>query len=283
MSPPDDAELRPVRPSHPGRRRSPLARWYRRNERALLGVTGFVGFLLFWEIGSRVGLIEPLFFSRPTEILAAGADEVQRPRFWKDVQVSSFEFGVGYFAAVLLAVPLGVMVGWYRRVSYAVDPWLNFINSLPRVALLPLVVLWVGLGVESKILVVFLGAFFSIVIPAVQGVRTVDRRLLDVAWSFGASQRRIFTSVVAPATVPFIVTGLRLGVARALIGVIVGELYAQTEGLGVLIGRATASLQADRMLFGVLIFTVAGIVGVEAIRLVERYFERWRPVTEEPT
>ena len=91
------------------------------------------------------------------------------------------------------------------------DPWLNLFNSLPRVALLPLIALWVGIGLESKITVVFLGAFFSVVIPTAQGVRTVDRRFLDVAHSFGASQRRLFTSVVLPATVPFIVTGLRLG------------------------------------------------------------------------
>ena len=173
------------------------------------------------------------------------------------------------------------MVGWYRRVGYMFDPWLNLFNSLPRIALLPLIVLWVGLGVESKVTVVFLGAFFSIVIPTVQGVRTVDRRFLDVAHSFGASQRRLFTSVIAPATVPFIATGLRLGLGRALVGVVVGELYAQTEGLGVMIARASDNIQPDRMFFAILIFTFTGIVGVEGLRRVERYFDRWRPRLEE--
>ena len=97
-------------------------------------------------------------------------------------------FVVGYLLAVVLAIPLGLIFGWYRRLSYMVDPWLNLFNSLPRIALIPLLVLWLGLGVESKIAVVFLGAFFSIIIPTVQGVRTVDRRFLDVAHSFGASQ-----------------------------------------------------------------------------------------------
>jgi ABC-type nitrate/sulfonate/bicarbonate transport system permease component len=119
------------------------------------------------------------------------------------------------------------------------------------------------------------------VIPTVQGVRTVDRRFLDVAHSFGASQRRLFTSVVLPATIPFVVTGLRLGIGRGLIGVVVGELYAKTDGLGVIISKASSNLQPDRMFFAILIFTFTGIVGVSALRRVERYFQRWRPAREE--
>ena len=247
----------------------------------MLGSVGVIGLLLIWEIGSRMGLIEDFFFSRPTSIVAAGIKEVQIPRFWNDVRVSGFEFATGYIGAVVLAIPIGLIFGWYRRVSYMADPWLNLLNSLPRVALLPLIALWIGIGIESKIAVVFLGAFFSVVIPTVQGVRTVDRRFLDVAHSFGASQRRLFTSVVLPGTVPFVVTGLRLGIGRGLIGVVVGELYAQTDGLGVIISRASSNLQPDRMFFAILIFTFTGIVGVESLRRVERYFQRWRPVREE--
>jgi NitT/TauT family transport system permease protein len=213
--------------------------------------------------------------------VAAAVKEVQLPRFWDDVRVSAFEFASGYLLAVLLGVPLGIAFGWYRRLSYMADPWLNLFNSLPRVALLPLIVLWLGLGTQSKIAVVFLGAFFSIIIPTVQGVRTVDRRFLDVARSFGASQGRLFISVVAPSTIPFIATGMRLGLGRALIGVVVGELYAQTDGLGVMITKAAANIQPDRMFFAILIFTGTGIVGVEALRRVERYFDRWRPKLEE--
>jgi NitT/TauT family transport system permease protein len=246
-----------------------------------LGVVGLVGFLAFWEVGSRAGFIDDFFFSRPTAIVAAAVREVQLPRFWNDVRVSAFEFSTGYLLAISIAIPLGILIGWYRRLSYMADPWLNLFNSLPRVALLPLLVLWLGLGQPSKIAVVFLGAFFSVIIPTVQGVRTVDRRFLDVARSFGASQGRLFRSVVAPSTVPFITTGLRLGLGRALIGVVVGELYAQTDGLGVMISRASNNIQPDRMFFGILIFTVTGVIGVEALRRVERHFDRWRPRLEE--
>jgi NitT/TauT family transport system permease protein len=259
------------------RRRNPLSRWYRRNERTVLSVAGVVTFFVAWQVGSDAGLIDKFFFSSPREILAAGAEEVQLPRFWKDVRVSATELGVGSFAAVVLAVPLGIAIGWYRRVSLTFDPWLNFFNALPRVALVPLVVLWAGLGVEMKTIIVFLGGFFSIILPTVEGVRTVDRQFLDVARSFRAPQRLIFTSLVIPGTLPFIVSGIRLAVGRVLAGVIIGEFYAQTDGLGVMIRKAEASLHSDRMLFGVLLFTVLGVVLNETIGYVERYLQRWRP------
>ncbi|MDP9251839.1 MAG: ABC transporter permease, partial [Chloroflexota bacterium] len=194
-----------------------------------------------------------------------------------DVKISAFELGVGSLVAILLAVPLGIAIGWYRRVSLTVDPWLNFFNALPRVALIPLVVLWAGLGVEMKTIIVFFGGFFSIILPTVEGVRTVDRQFLDVARSFRAPQRLIFTSLVIPGTLPFIVSGIRLAVGRVLAGVIIAEFYAQTSGLGVMIARSGATLQPDRMLFGVLIFTIVGIALTEGIGTVERYFQRWRP------
>lgn len=265
----------------PGARGSAGAGIVVRNERLLLGLAGILGFLFAWELGSRAGIVSPLFFSRPTGILAAGAREVQVARFWSDLRASGLEFGIGYALAILAGVPLGLAAGWYRRLQYVLDPWLNFFNSLPRLALLPILLIWFGLGIESKIAVVFLGAFISILIPTIQGVRTVDRRYIDVARSFGASQGRLFTSVVAPSTVPFVLTGLRLGVARALIGVVSGELYGATEGLGVMIARAGQAFRADRLLFGVLIFTLAGIVGVELIGRFERRFQRWRPKAQQ--
>lgn len=259
------------------RRRHPLARWYRRNERMILSVGGVLAFFALWQIGSDAGLIRKFFFSSPLAILAAGVQEVQVPRFWEDVKVSAIELGVGSFAAIVLAVPLGIAIGWYRRVSLAFDPWLNFFNALPRVALVPLVVLWAGLGVEMKTIIVFLGGFFSIILPTVEGVRTVERQFLDVARSFRAPERLIFTSLVIPGTLPFIVSGIRLAVGRVLAGVIIAEFYAQTEGIGVMIVKAAASLQSDRMLFGVLILTLVGVVLNETIGYVERYFQRWRP------
>ena len=259
------------------RRRSPVGRWYRRNERSVLGVSGLLAFFAFWQIGSFIGFIDPFFFSRPSEVVAAAIYEGQLPRFWTDVRYSLTEVVVGFIASVGLAVPLGLLIGWYRRVSFTFDPWLNFFNAIPRPAFIPLVVLWVGLGIEMKTVIVFLGGFFSIIVPTVEGVRTVDRQLLDVGYSFRASSRRLFTTLVIPATIPFIATGIRLALGRLLIGVVIAELYAQTQGLGVMIGAAADNLQSDVMMFGILIFTLMGVITTTAAGRVERYLQRWRP------
>lgn len=250
---------------------------YRDNERTILGVASFVGFFLYWELGAALGWVDLFFFSSPSRILYAGFREVQLARFWNDVRVSGTELFGGYILAVVLGIPLGIFTGWYRRLNFFLDPWLNFLNALPRVALLPLIVLWVGIGIWSKILVVFLGAFITIWINTLYGVRTVDKRFLDVAHSFNASQGRIFTTVVMPGSVPFILAGLRLGVGRALIGVIVGELYSANAGLGYMIAVAGQTLQTDRLLFGVVLLTLMGVVLVELLRLVEHRFQKWRP------
>jgi ABC-type nitrate/sulfonate/bicarbonate transport system permease component len=268
----------------PRRHRHPVVRWYRRNERPMLSVVGIVLFFVIWQIGADIGAIDKLFFSSPTAIAAAGWEEVQNPRFWEDAKVSGWELLVGSAIAIIVSIPLGLVIGWYRRLNYAADPWLNFANALPRAALIPIIVLTAGLGVEMKIVVVFLGGVFTIMVATVEGVRTVERQLLDVARSFRASQRRIFTSLVIPGTLPFIVSGMRIAVGRVLAGVIIAEFYAQTQGIGVMIYKASNQfLQggSDRMMFGILLFTLFGIVLYEAVGYAERYFQRWRPSLEE--
>jgi NitT/TauT family transport system permease protein len=262
------------------KRRPPLVRWYRRNERTVLSIAGVVLFFALWEIAARMGLIDKFFFSSPTDIAAAAAAEVPKPRFWEDAKITALELVVGTAVAVALAVPLGIFIGWYRRFSLTFDPWLNFFNALPRVALVPLVVLWFGLDWQMKAVVVFLGGFFAVILPTVEGVRTVERHLLDVSRSFRAGQRLIFTSLVIPGTLPFIVSGLRIAVGRVLAGVVIGEFYAQTQGIGVMTYKASATSQPDRMMFGILIFTILGIALYEAVGAAERYFERWRPTLE---
>ena len=253
------------------------------NERLILGAAGVIGFLLLWQWASMNELVNSRWFPAPSLIFQSAVEEVQTERFWDAALISFNEFAWGFGLAVIIGIPLGLATGWFERLNYALDPWINFFNALPRVALLPILVIIFGvLGPEAKIAVVFLGAFISILIVTVMGVRTVDRRYLDVANSFNASQRRIFTSVVALATVPFIITGLRIGLARALIGVVTGELYAWSRkgGLGSEIKVSSLALDIDRMLFFVFIFTLAGIVGVQVIKAIERRFQKWRPQQE---
>jgi ABC-type nitrate/sulfonate/bicarbonate transport system permease component len=179
--------------------------------------------------------------------------------------------------SVAFGVPFGIMVGWYARMSYIFDPFINALNATPRVALLPLVIIWLGIGILSKVGIIFLGAVFPILINTRDGVKTTPFNLLNAARSFGASEWMVFKTVVLPSTVPFILTGLRLGVGRALVSVMVGELYAATAGIGFMITVAGATFQTDKVFVGVLIFALSGMISMEMLTKVERRFDKWRP------
>jgi ABC-type nitrate/sulfonate/bicarbonate transport system permease component len=255
-----------------------------RASRRLVGGAWFAASVLLllvaWEVASRLELLNPLFFSRPTEIIEAAIREVQLGRFWRDVGTSALAFTVGFGIAAAAAVPLGLAIGMNRKARHIAGPWVEMLNSTPRVALLPLVVIWVGLGIKAAIVVVFLGAAVSILISTIDGVKTIDPSYLRLAQSFRASSRLRFKSVVFPATIPSIVAGLRIGVERALIGVFVAELFGGNAGVGFMIKRAGENLQADRVFFGVLVFIVFGLLAVAAVSRLERHYQHWRPVRQ---
>jgi NitT/TauT family transport system permease protein len=151
------------------------------------------------------------------------------------------------------------------------------LNAVPRVTLLPLLVIWFGIGIWSKVVVVFLGAVIPILINTQAGVNANEARFLKVARSFGASELKIFVSIILPGAVPFIFTGLKYGAGRALLGVVVGELYAATAGVGHMIADAGNSFQTDVVFFGIALFTASGLVTVAVLDRFERRFENWRP------
>ena len=257
---------------------SKLYKFYLNQEKKILGGTAVVLFLILWElVGNVFQLINPMFMSAPSLIFKAAVELVRSGEIWNDLWVSGLEFFWGYMMSVLVAIPLGIAIGWYKRVSYLFDPFINAMNATPRVALLPLVIIWLGIGVLSKVGIIFLGAVFPIIINTRDGVKTTPSNLLTAARSFGASEWVLFKSVVMPSTLPFILTGLRSALGRALVGVLVGELYAATAGIGFMITVAGATFQTDKVFVGVLIFAVAGLIGTELIGKIEKHFERWRP------
>ena len=256
---------------------SNLYKFYLNQEKKILGTSSVIVFLLAWEtIGNWSGLINPMFMSAPSLIWKAAVQLVGSGEIWNDLRVSGIEFAWGYFLSVIFAVPFGIMVGWYKRMSYIFDPFINAMNATPRVALLPLVIIWLGIGILSKVGIIFLGAVFPILINTRDGVKTTPYNLLNAARSFGASEWQIFKSVVLPSTVPFILTGLRLGVGRALIGVMVGELYAATAGIGFMITVAGATFQTDKVFVGVLVFAITGMISMELLTKLESKFDKWR-------
>ncbi|MBI2998334.1 MAG: ABC transporter permease [Deltaproteobacteria bacterium] len=257
---------------------SALYKFYLNQEKKILGSSAVLIFLAIWELtGNTFQLVNPMFMSAPSLIWKAGYQMFASGEIWNDLYVSGIEFAWGYFLSVIFAIPFGIMVGWYKRMSHIFDPFINAMNATPRVALLPLVIIWLGIGILSKVGIIFLGAVFPLLINTRDGVKTTPANLLNASRSFGASEWQIFKSVVLPSTVPFILTGLRLAVGRALIGVMVGELYAATAGIGFMITVAGATFQTDKVFVGVLIFAISGMVATEMVDRVERRFDKWRP------
>ncbi|HTM09182.1 MAG TPA: ABC transporter permease [Verrucomicrobiae bacterium] len=253
-------------------------KFYLNQERKILGMISVALFLVTWELmGGVFQVVNPMFMSAPSFIWKAAVQLFGSGEIWNDLYVSGVEFAWGYVLSVVVAIPFGIAVGWYKKMAYLFDPFVNAMNATPRVALLPLVIIWLGIGMLSKVGIIFLGAVFPLLINTRDGVKTTPANLLNAARSFGASEWQIFRNVVLPSTVPFILTGLRLAVGRALIGVMVGELYAATAGIGFMITVAGATFQTDKVFVGVLIFAISGMAATEAIDRFERRFDKWRP------
>ena len=272
----------PERPLDTARKRagSGDSLWRRlyNDPRALLSLT-VVGFFVLWEVASRQGWVRDLFFSRPTAIVLAGIREVQKANFWTDVRISLTEFVLGFGLAILIGIPLGLMLGWFRRLGYFWDPWLSFMYATPRITYIPLLIMWFGLGISSKVALCFAGPFFTIVIGTLEGVRTVPPKYLDVARAFGANNRQLFRTILLPNTLPFILAAMRLAIGIGIVAIVLGEMYASQDGLGHMLATAANNLQADRVLFAVLIFTMMGVGLTKVLRMIEDRVAEWKPQT----
>src|SRR3989304_6247267 len=205
---------------------SNLYKFYLNQEKKILGTIAVVIFLTIWElVGNTFQLINPMFMSAPSLIYKAAVGLFVSGEIYNDLYVSGVEFAWGLFLSIIFGIPFGIGCGWYRRMAYIFDPFINAMNATPRVALLPLVIIWLGIGILSKVGIIFLGAVFPILINCRDGVKTTPHNLLIAARSFGASEWRIFKSVVLPSTVPFIITGLRLWVGGGALWGAVGGAF----------------------------------------------------------
>lgn len=273
LSPPPEGELVDVSLAHaPGWRL-----WLARNERLVVGLSGFISVLLLWEFATRAGLLRAVFFSSPTAIVGAASTLVAHGTIWEDVGVSMEEFALGFVSASVTGILVGIAAGWNRRVNALTSPWIAAWYATPHIALIPLIVLWFGIGLWYKVFYVFLVAFFSVTINTLVGVQSVEQSYLEVARSFGAGQRTLLRTVVLPAAVPYVLTGLRLGAGRAWVGVVVSELVGANHGLGYLINLSGQMLNMAQAMFGIVLLGVFGIAIGELMRRVERRFDIWRP------
>jgi NitT/TauT family transport system permease protein len=257
------------------------ARQRRRRLRSVdsgVAVLSILVFLALWEWVTASGHIKPLFISSPSRIAAAASKMLGSGEIWPHLRVSLSEFGLGFGLAIVLGVPLGILVGWYRWAFAATNPFISGINATPREALMPLIVIWLGIAIWSKVALVFLGAVFPIVFNMMTAMHTLDESLLRVARSFGARDRQIFRTIALPSSIPFLISGLRIGAGRGLVGIVLGELYAANAGIGYLIAIYGSTFQTDKLFVAVLFITTMGISLDLFLRKLERRFEAWRPV-----
>jgi len=242
----------------------------------LLGVLSFTVILLAWEAAVRAGWLNPFFTSQPTAIAAALAREARSGELARSTSVSLREFGAGFGLAIVVGLSLGVVAGWFRTVEYALDPFIWFIYSAPLIAFYPLFVLWLGLGTHTVIAISFLLSVTPITVNTAAGIRTLSPTLLLAARSFGARPHDVLWKVALPASVPMMVAGLRLGVGRALTGVVIAELFVPSGGLGSSIAYNAGLLRTTNMLASLMVIVVLGVICTQGLTAIEARFDSWR-------
>lgn len=248
----------------------------RKAEKIAFGVGMIALLYAVWEIVTAMRIEPAILLPGPADVGAAFKTVFSNSAIWTDLRVSGEEFLYGYVLAAVVGVVGGVLIGWYARVGYMLDPLVNFMYAVPRVALTPLLIIWLGIGLTSKIALVFLIAVFPVLINTSSGVRNLDPQLLRTARCFGAGDLQIFRTVALPASVPFILSGLRLAVGQGIIGVFVAELVGAENGVGQMMNNAGEQYQTATVFVGLIIFAAAGVLFTGAVRAVERHFDAWR-------
>jgi NitT/TauT family transport system permease protein len=250
---------------------------FQRHEALLVGTLAVALFFVAWQGVASARIWSRLFLPGPADVFEAFVELVNDGELPTDIAVSAQEFVIGYGLAAIVGIPFGLLLGWYPRLRYVFDPFITFFYATPRIVLIPLFIIWLGIGIESKIAVIYLGAIFAILINTMAGVRSLDASLLRVARSFGAGDRHIFRTIALPGSVPFILTGLRLGTGHALIGVVVAEYVAAQHGLGRMMMIAGSTFQSSKVFVGLFLIAAAGLALTYGLQRIERHFDAWRP------
>ncbi len=253
---------------------------YQNHSDLILGTLGVIGFLSVWQWAGSTRAVNPLFISYPTQIYSAAYELFSTGFIFGHLWISGQEFVMGYVAAVFVGIFIGMLIGWYRVAYSFLNPFITALYTTPLLALMPLFILWLGIGLESKVLVVFLGSLFPILINTMMGMKSVDVSYVKVARSFGANDLKVFQTVAIPFSMPFILAGLRLAVGRALLGVVLGEFYGARGGIGYLLTLYGATFQTDRLMVTVLIIVILGVSLTELIHFFEKKVGAWRPKIE---
>ena len=263
--------VREVKPYRSSRRRV-----YSRKQRWIIGVINISTFFVLWQLLAVYSDIPQLFLPSVTDVFRELKEMSDEGILWSNLGISAWIYTVGLVISIAIAVPLGLFVGGIKIVDRVLSPYVWAVYTTPRLILMPLILLWVGINDTARVVIIVLSAVPATMVVVMEGVKTVDTSLLRAARSFGASRLRLFRSVVFPSTIPFVATGIRMGVSRGLIGLFIGELFTAATGIGYIIALSSKtfnSAQTYAMLFIFVFFCVA-MVGLT--QLLERKVSVWR-------
>lgn len=239
-------------------------------------IINFSLFFFAWELLARADVVSKLILPRFSEVINITIELAQKGELSKHLIFSAGNFTAGFLIASVTGIPLGLALGASKTLDRILGPYVWALFSTPRLAILPLITIVMGFGSESKIFLVFIGAFFVIVINTWAGVQTVDQSLIRAGRAFGANRIQLFTKIVVPYTLPFIIVGLRLGVTRALVVNLVSEMLASSRGMGYLVIRAVDSFKTEQLFSMILILVIVSMSLVTALRHIELWIAPWR-------
>jgi len=249
--------------------------WTTVRDKYSAGTLSVVGGLLLWEFVSRVLIANQLFLAAPSQIVYAIYTLSLSGELGRHITISAIEFAIGYVIAAVIGIGFGFGMASNARFKQALQPWISGFYATPTIALAPLFILWLGIGIWSKVLVVIFLVLFPVTINTEAGLRTTSERLIEMLKSFGASRSQIFFKVSLPSALPFILAGLKLGIGRGLIGVVVAELFGSRAGLGRLISQSADAFNMPELFAGVIVLAVAGIAMTAGFGWLEKRLVPW--------
>jgi ABC-type nitrate/sulfonate/bicarbonate transport system permease component len=240
------------------------------NPAITLGTLSVVVLLVVWEAVVRLEIIDPIFLSSPTQILGQTVQQfIVTGSIYPHLWISLQEALLGFALAAIVGVLAGLAMGRMKTVRHLLEPYVMALYSTPTVALLPLFILWFGIGLWSKVIIVFLGGVFAILVNTMAGVEATNQRLIETARAFTATELDIFRDIVLPSSVPYVIAGVRLAIGRVLISVVVAEFYAANQGIGFLINQAGSTYKTSVLFMGILILTLTGVGLSQLLRVFE--------------
>ena len=243
--------------------------------KAIYGIGFFVLFVAVWAVATHGGFVPKLFLASPVTMVEEGWGLLTKHNFLFDIGMTIWRVVGGFVLAALLALPLGIMMGAYKPVEAFFEPFVSFARYLPASAFIPLLILWAGIGEAQKLLVIFIGSFFQLVLMIAVAVGGVRRDLVDAAYTLGASDRTLVTRVLLPNSAPEIAEILRMVLGWAWTYVIVAELIGSSSGIGHMITDSQALLNTGQIIFGIIVIGLIGLVSDFLFKAVNQKFFPW--------